>query len=102
MWSMQSNGHQVGILTSHKIIHECADRALLEKRAFPKPDFYIGRPLDCKGMDYAVLKSLAIREHKIDIHFDDLDADKLRTLLGNESYKLFSVMPRGRDDEHFE
>jgi hypothetical protein len=99
---MQDAGHQVGILTSHKIIHEPADLALLEKRGFPQPDFYIGRPLDSQGIDYAILKSLAIRENRIDIHFDDGDAEKLRNLLGEESYKLITVMPRGREDEHFE
>ena len=101
MRAMQEQGHKVGILTSHKVIHRDADLALLEKRGFPEPDFYIGRPLD-GGVDYMALKSVAIQNHGIDIHFEDGDADKLRKVMGREAYKVVSVMPRGREDEHCE
>lgn len=102
MRGLQADGHKVGILTSHKIIHESADRALMEKRGFPCPDFYIGRPLDSKGIDYAVLKSLEIREYDIDLHFEDGDAERLKNLLGEQAYKIIAVTPHGGEDEHFE
>jgi hypothetical protein len=100
--AMQVDGHQVGILTSHKIMHKPADLALLEKRNFPAPDFYIGRPMESGGADYAVLKSRAIMDGDIQLHFDDGDAAKLRTLLGNQRYRVISMTPRGGEDEHFE
>ena len=100
MHAMQAQGHQVGILTSHKIIHREADLALLEKRGFPAPDFYIGRPLD-GGVDYVALKVVAIQNHGIDMHFEDGDADRLRKAMGSKAYKIISVLARGREDESF-
>ena len=102
MRGLQADGHFVGVLTSHKIIHEAADRALMEKRGFPAPDFYIGRPLDSRGIDYAVLKSLSIQEHGIDLHFEDGDSEKLKNLMGNERFKIISMEARGTEGEHFE
>ena len=102
MRGLKEDGHLVGILTSHKIIHEFADRALMEKRGFPCPDFYIGRPMDSKGIEYDVLKSLAIKEHGIDLHFEDGDSNTLRNLMGDSRYKIISMVPRGKEDEHFE
>lgn len=98
--AMQRDGHQVGILTSHKFIHEPADRALMEKRGFPEPDFYIGRR--DTGGDYAAQKATAIVNHGIDIHFDDGTAEQVRLALGPRAYSVVSVMPRGEEHEHFE
>lgn len=100
MRAMQRDGHQVGILTSHKFIHEAADRALMEKRGFPNPDFYIGRR-DIGG-DYAKQKAVAIVNHGIDIHFDDGMANQVRHALGKRGHAVIGVMPRGREDESFE
>ena len=102
MLAMQERGHKVGILTSHKIIHREADLALLEKRGFPQPDFYIGRPLESHGSSYAELKAVQIKGQRIDLHFEDGLADDLRNVMGSEGYRVISVMPRGREDEHFE
>lgn len=106
MLAMQKEGHQVGILTSHKIIHEFADRALMEKRDFPCPDFYIGRPKDHKertdGLSYAALKVKAIQEHGIDYHFDDSITECIRESLGPDAYKIISIAHRGEEENHFE
>ena len=108
--SMQARGHEVGILTSHKLLHEHADRALLRERGFPEPSFYIGRPMSVRGAtleELAQLKAQAIREHGIDLHFDDghgsdVFCARLRELLGKQAYRLVVVTPRGGEEEHFE
>jgi hypothetical protein len=100
--AMQAAGHQVGILTSHKIIHRPADLALLRERGFPEPNFYLGRALDSKGEDYAILKARAIRENGVDMHFDDGLAEQIRTELGEDAYRVIAMTPRGREDEHYD
>ena len=111
--ALQSEGHAVGILTSHKIIHEPADRALLRERGFPEPDFYHGRPLAterltpasqfyARAQSNAELKAAAILANRIDYHFDDGDAPRLRELLGQESWRVIEATPRGREGEHYE
>lgn len=102
MQAMQREGHQVGILTSHKVIHEQADRALMQDRGFPEPDFYIGRPLQSGGVGYAALKAAAVRAEHIDLHFDDGDVAAMQTLLEGESWRVVAVTPRGKEDEHFD
>ena len=100
MKAMQDAGHAVGILTSHKTIHEQADRALLEKRGFPEPNFYIGR---ANGViDYAAYKAHIILDCKIDLHFEDGLADEMRKYLGTEAFRVVGVAPRGTEGEHFE
>ena len=108
--AMQQEGHKVGILTSHKVLHESADRALLRERGFVQPDFYIGRPMSAGRAtleELAQLKAQAIREHGIDLHFDDghgsdVFCARLRELLGKQAYRLVVVTPRGGEEEHFE
>jgi len=80
MRGMQSAGHQVGILTSHKKIHISADLALLEKRGFPLPDFYFDRPNGV--IDYAAYKAHVILERGIDLHFEDGLADLIERFNG--------------------
>ena len=100
MRSMQSAGHQVGILTSHKTIHEPADRALLAARGFPGPDFYIGR---ANGVvNYAAYKVYIILDRDIDLHFEDGLAEEMRALLLQDAYRVVSVAPRGTEEQHFE
>jgi hypothetical protein len=100
MKAMQGAGHKVGILTSHKMIHEPADRALLRERGFPRPNFYIGR--EDGDADYAKCKAAAIRDCNIDIHFEDGLTDKLRKELGDKAYRVMGVLPRGKEGENFE
>ena len=100
MRAMQAAGHQVGILTSHKNIHEPADRALLEKRGFPAPDFYIGRTNGIKN--YAAYKAHIILASGIDLHFEDGLAEEMRALLLKDAYRVVSVAPRGTEEKHFE
>ena len=100
MRGMQAAGHQVGILTSHKMIHEQADRALLAARGFPEPNFYIGRASGV--IDYAAYKAHMILERGIDLHFEDGLAEGMRSLLLKEAYRVVSVAPRGPEDQHFE
>ena len=100
MRGMQAAGHQVGILTSHKTIHEPADRALLAARGFPEPDFYIGRE---KGVvDYAAYKAHIVLDRDIDLHFEDGLADEMRALLLKDSYRVVSVALRGTEEQHFD
>lgn len=100
MRGMQAAGHQVGILTSHKTIHEPADQALLAARGFPEPDFYIGR---VNGVvDYAAHKAHIILTCNIDLHFEDGLAEQMRALLFNDAYRVVSVAPRGTEEQHFE
>ena len=100
MSGMQAAGHQVGILTSHKFIHQPADRALLAARGFPEPDFYIGR---LNGVvDYAACKVHFILTLGIDLHFEDRHFEKMRELLGADAYRVISVAPRGAEEQHFE
>jgi hypothetical protein len=100
MRAMQKDGHQVGILTSHKVIHEHADRALMRERGFPAPDFYIGRPLDWRG-DLACFKAGAILGNNISLHFDD-DTVSLIEHLEEDANRVITMPARGREDEHFE
>lgn len=104
MRSMQASGHQVGILTAHKVIHRPADLALMEKRGFPAPDFYIGRPLDMPHREegYGAWKAAVVMNEGIDIHFEDGLAMQMRHELRSESYRIFPVFARGGEDEHFE
>jgi hypothetical protein len=100
MRGMQSAGHQVGILTSHKKIHISADLALLEKRGFPLPDFYFDRPNGV--IDYAAYKAHVILERGIDLHFEDGLAEEMRALLLKDAYRVVSVAPRGTEEQHFD
>ena len=100
MRGMQAAGHQVGILTSHKSIHMMADLALLEKRGFPLPDFYLARMSGV--VDYAAFKANVILERGIDLHFEDGLAEEIRALLLKDSYRVVSVAPRGTEEQHFE
>jgi hypothetical protein len=69
---LQAAGHQVGILTGHKADAEEHDRKKLAVLGFT-PDFYLGRTEAYMPLNGAHFKSDMIREHNIDIHFDDLD-----------------------------
>jgi hypothetical protein len=100
MRGMQTAGHEVGILTSHKTIHEPADRALLAARGFPEPDFYYGRK---DGItDYAAYKVSALLVMGIDLHFEDYLAEQMRALLLKDAYRVVSMVPRGTEEQHFE
>lgn len=83
----QAAGHQVGILTGHKAEHEQHDRDKLTVLNI-HPDFYLGRTPEYMPLNGSIFKRDMIRQHDIDLHFDDCD-------YGNkESERLFD------EDEH--
>jgi hypothetical protein len=102
--AMRGKGHKVGILTSHKMIHEKADRALLREYGIPEIDFYIGRPVDMPHQEdgYGEWKVGQILMQGIDVHFEDGYAQKMRYVLGNEAHRVFPMLPRGKEEDHFE
>lgn len=86
----QSAGHDVGRLTGHKAEAKEHDLAKLAADGFPAPSFYLGRPPDYMPFNGSIYKRDMIREHGIDIHFDDCD-------YGNKtSERLFEVDEQAR------
>lgn len=72
----QSAGHQVGILTGHNDDSQAHDLDKLMHMGI-YPDFYLGRPVEYQPLNGSIFKRDMIREHSIDIHFDDLDYGNL-------------------------
>lgn len=102
MWAMQAAGHTVGCLTGHAERSREADIELMMRRGFPRPQFWIGRPDDSKEHG-GTFKPRMIREHDIDIHFDDCDYRALDTIaLMGEHPQVFQVHPRHPRNAHRE
>ena len=73
---MQGRGHKVGILTGHAMKH-IEDNILPSLKQYFTPDFYIGRDFEPENPRWdadeknQIWKPQMIKEHNIDIHFDD-------------------------------
>ena len=82
------------------------DLSLMEKRGFPKPDFWFGRTSGY--VHAAACKVATILREDIDIHFDDCDYGSQQTLeffrtgLGEQDYRLMIVKDRAPMNAHFE
>lgn len=79
-------GHEVGILTGHRMDSGDHDIEKLIALGFPRPSFYFGRTPDYMHLNGAHYKSMIIAREGIDIHFDDYDYDNIDTI------KLFSEL----------
>jgi len=102
MWAMQAAGHQVGCLTGHYEQSKDKDIALMLARNFPAPDFWIGRP-ESSTEHGGTFKPRMIREHGIDMHFDDCDYRNISTvaLMGTHP-QVFQIHPREPMNAHRE
>lgn len=69
-------GHTVIILTGHRAEHEEHDRKKLAALDI-YPDQYLGRTPDYMPLNGSIFKRDMIRQHGIDIHFDDCDYGNL-------------------------
>ena len=82
--AMQSEGHLVGILTSHGEEMKKYDLDLWEARMFPRPDFYICKSQEDKDRlkptkgNNGTWKAEQVTKHRIAYLIGDLD--------GNEDY----------------
>ena len=110
MKAMQAAGHQVGCLTGHNDDGHSRgnDLSLMEKRGFPKPDFWFGRTPGYCALNGSIYKSMVILREKIDLHFDDCDYGNPESLflfqkeLGDQIYRLVIVKDRQPSSTHFE
>jgi hydroxymethylpyrimidine pyrophosphatase-like HAD family hydrolase len=108
MRAMQSQGHEVGILTGHVAAAKEHDVQLMVARGFPVPNFYIGKVGDEVNYNGAISKSKAILSNQIDMHFDDYDFNNLETTklfrehLGAQIYRLARVYHRDPVNVHYE
>lgn len=109
MRSMQSMGHQMGVLTGHREDIKERDLILMRMRRFPEPAFFY-----CKSMDdertNPVFKAETILAEGIDLHFDDYDFarngkaqyEQIFGVLGDQMYRVIRVHHREPVEEHFE
>jgi len=108
MHTMQTAGHQVGVLTGHTPDGKDRDIALMVARGFPVPDFWFGRTEAYISSNGAVYKSDTILKENIDIHFDDYDFNNPETeaifkeKLGDQFYRVIKVEHREPTSTHYE
>lgn len=107
LWlALKQHGHEVGILTGHSLESQATDRKIITDLGFPEPDFYLGRTPEHIPFNGAIFKIEMIKQHNIDMHYDDYDYDHpITTRLFEESdirtkiAKLKFKEPRGTKQE---
>lgn len=75
---MQSQGHQVGILTGRPEADKDENLKLLAEYGI-KPDFFVGKP-DDSGLENGSFKAAVCTKLGIDVLFDDFEADNPQML----------------------
>lgn len=77
---LKQAGAEIGVLTGHR--HSSRDHVFtkLRRMGFPDFDFYFGREGEELKQNGAVMKSKAIDEYGISVHFDDYDFDYPETI----------------------
>lgn len=84
---LQSQGHEVGILTGHDYRIEPEDRRLLISRCNFTPDFFLNRNDQELLMEVREWKAGVIERERIDVAFDD-DAHTIQPFLKNGTFMI--------------